>query len=797
MIIVLKKNFVKIDHDLKGNNAFMKRRKTLKLFIFITRLVIFGLIIIMLARPFIELQTTERGNPKVTILVDNSSSMEVYDLSFVNNLVKEIKKKMPVTVRSITSDKLTSNLGEDIISYLEHDSNILLISDLQTTEGISLEDALLHSSLLNATVSTIQLNSNAKDASVWIEGETKATRNQNVSFLVHVNKLNIKEYDIVISVDGKEVYEAKDTKEIIKIIEKFDIGDHTITAKLKGDDDILENNEFHKVISVVPQPNILYVTRTSSQLPDLLEQYYQIEKVTTIPSDLSKYYAVIIEDMNTNQINNIEALSEFTSEGNGVFVVGGTNSFDRGGYKSSMFETLLPVTIGRGEKKQGDSNIVILIDMSGSTQDYWITDASGELVEVKDTKPLDVIKALAVDVIETLNRGNRVGVVAFAIPDPEERASGSFKAVKISDIDLLGNIKNDAVDKISKIQTQGQSLFDVGFGGAYSLLKHESGARNIILISDGGKNVYQTLKDNALNTVLVMADQGIRTYTVGVGRNVDDEYLKQLASAGNGIYFPAGQENKLKILFGTPEEKDQGDEMTLFILNSAHFITRDLELNAKIYGFNQVIPKNLARVIITTDSGEPALTEWRYGLGKVITLTVFSGNAGLGQILTGDNSRLLTRTLNYLIGDPERKEEYLITIQDTRINELVDIHVISKEYPKSDIELVKTKENEYVGRIKPETLGINTLLNKKFAVNYPMEFQHLGMIEGASDIVKTTGGKVFNPEDTEEIIKHITSVSKRTRITKTYITWPILLLIIIIYLFEIGCRKIIENRRKI
>jgi len=761
--------------------------------------MIFGLLIILFAKPFIELQTTEQGSPKVTILIDNSSSMSVYDLSFIEKFTKDVKKDMPVNVRYITSDGLTSDLGDELISYIENNANILMISDLQTTNGISLEDAILHTTLLNSTVSAIKVESETTDAGVWIEGEDKATKNKNVSFTINVNKFNMDDYNIMVSVDGEAIYNARDTKEKITFTRSFDIGEHTITAKLMGEDDIAENNIFYKTITIVPQPKVLYVTRTNSKLPDILGQHYQIIQKSSVPSDLSSYYAIVMEDMNTNQIGNIKEITDFVSEGNGLLVIGGMNSFDRGGYKSSVFETILPVKIGRGEKKQGDSNIVILIDMSGSTQNYWTNDAEGNLVEVKDTNPIDVIKALAIDVIETLNRGNKVGVIAFAIPDPEEKERNSFKAVKIADIEMLGNIKEKAIDKISRIQSQGQSLFDVGFAGSYSLLKHETGSRNVILISDGGKNIYSVIKENALNTVKLMADQGIQTYTVGVGREggVDEEYLKLLATSGNGLYFPVGQENRLKILFGTPEEKEQGDEMSLFVLNPLHFITKDLEPDAVVYGFNQVVPKSLAKVIVTTDSGEPALTEWRYGLGKVIALTVFSGNSGLGQMLNGDNSRLITRSLNFVIGNPERKQEYVIDIQDTYINELININVISQEYPKSDIELTKIKDNEYIGKMKPFEEGISEVLATNVAVNYPKEYQRIGLDKDAERVLGLSGGKLFSQEETEELIKHIKTMSKRTRITKTYVTWPIILLILIIYLFEIGCRKILENRRQI
>lgn len=793
LIIIIKKDWIKLDYDLKQNKSFMKRRNLLKFFIFLTKFAIACLFITLLARPYIEAQTTEQGTPKVTILVDNTTSMNIYDLSFIDSIKDQVGTKLPVTIRAIGNDPLYSDIGDELVSYLEHDGSILLVSDLQTTHGTTIEDALKHSSLLNASISAVRLTTPTKDIGVTINGPEKATRNQDLNFEININKLNIDSYNLLISVDGKPVLNTRDNKDLINFNQKFDVGEHTITAKILGEDDIPENNIFYKTISVVPQPKILYVTRTRSKLPDLLSKYYNIEKQSSIPNDLNPFYAVILEDMNVNQIGNPEPLFNYVSEGNGLFVIGGMSSYDRGGYKSSYFETLLPVKIGRGDKTQGDSNIIILIDMSGSTSNYWTKDASGKLTEVKDSNPLDVIKALAVDVIETLNRGNRVGVIAFAIPDEED----NLKAVKVTDIEPLQSIKDIAVDKISRINVQGQSLFDIGMSGAYEMLKHEGGSRNIIMISDGGKYIHQTIKDNARNIAAKLSREGIKTYTVGVGRNVDDEYLESVAIAGNGIYFPASQSNRLKILFGTPEEKGQGDEMSLFVLNPVHFITKDVEPTARVYGFNQVVPKSLARTIITTDSGEPALTEWRYGIGKVLSLTVFSGSSGLGQLLTGNNSKLLTRSINYLIGDPERKLEYVININDGYSNEVLPINVISNDYPKSDYELTKIKENEYSGKVKIEEEGITEILGNKVGINYPREYQNLGFNKNADNLMQISRGKVFEPEQASEIINHIKENSKRTRISKTYITWQIILAIIIVYLFEIAFRKILESKKSI
>jgi len=294
--------------------------------------------------------------------------------------------------------------------------------------------------------------------------------------------------------------------------------------------------------------------------------------------------------------------------------------------------------------------------------------------------------------------------------------------------------------------------------------------------------------------VKIMVGEGITTYTVGIGRNVDEAWMQHIAEVGGGIYFPASQQNRLKILFGDPEEKKMGDPFDLFILNPYHFITQNLEISAVLRGFNQVIPKSLAKLLVTTDNGEPALTTWRYGLGRVTTLTVFSGQNNLGELMDKQNSLFLSRIVNWDIGDPERKEPYFIQIPDTRINVPSQVIVRSEKYPDSkEINLVKIKDNLYQGSFIKTTSGYHQLLGKQFAVNNPYEYQNIGMSDEMRLVIQNLHGRVFAPDDGEEIIKYIKSVSRRTRVERTVYWWPFVLLALGIYLLEICIRRIREN----
>ena len=89
-IYLLRKNFVKLylgeEHE--------KKRKKLKIFIFISRAVIVLLLLVAFASPYIETTKVVKGDPKVTILVDNSTSIELFDFSFINSFRTELEKEL-------------------------------------------------------------------------------------------------------------------------------------------------------------------------------------------------------------------------------------------------------------------------------------------------------------------------------------------------------------------------------------------------------------------------------------------------------------------------------------------------------------------------------------------------------------------------------------------------------------------------------------------------------------------------------------------------------------------------------
>jgi hypothetical protein len=199
-------------------------------------------------------------------------------------------------------------------------------------------------------------------------------------------------------------------------------------------------------------------------------------------------------------------------------------------------------------------------------------------------------------------------------------------------------------------------------------------------------------------------------------------------------------------------------------------------------------------MLVATDSGEPALTTWRYGLGKVASWNVFTGNS-LGELLNEQNSILLSKTVNWAIGDPERKKAYVVDVPDGRVGNQLKVSVKAEQIPTAEgLEFVKQDENEYEATITPNVTGFDSVLQTKYAVNYPVEYQDLGMNPQLQDVTSSTGGNVFKPGQVQQIVEFVRSVSTRTVTERRVLVWPFILAAISLFLVEVLLRRISQSR---
>lgn len=766
LFFILRHTFV----DIKEDRAVKAQKRRARKMMYFTRGLIIILLCIALASPYVQEEKIIDGDPFIQLLVDNSTSMELFE-DVSSQLAAALERKTNTEVK-IIGTATTSNIGDSVLNNLQPHTSTLLLSDGNANAGASLGDVALFASKLNATVNAIKLNPVNDDAGVIIYGPSKTLENSETSFAVFINRVgNIKSVHLKVMLDGEVLYDQSTTEPAVEFTKQLTKGTHRITATITAKDHFSENNQYYKTIRVVPQPKVLLLTEKQSPLETFLKQLFVVDTVSTLPANVKDYYAIVTNDIPAASIDPAtDVINDFVADGNGLVAFGGENSYDLGDYQNSIFETLLPVLVGTPEKKEGDVLIAILIDISGSQGA-----AFGRF-----TSTADFSKSATLDILRNLKPETRAAIIAF-----------NTQAYLLSEPSPVF-AKQDVENVIARLKWGGGTNIAAGLLKATSVLNSYSGSKNIVILSDGKTQA----KAQAIEASKHAANSGIKIYTVGVGPTTDEEFMIDVAEITNGIYFRATDESRLKILFGPVDEQEsQQGKLELVVLNKNHFITAGFEpKSATIHGFNQVSPKGAGRLLATTTSGEPLLTVWRLGLGRVAAVSTDDGAKWAGSLLGEANSKLLGRTMNWAIGDPERKSQSFIDAKDTTLSEPAEITIRSNKVPDAkDVVFYKIDEDTYSGSVIPEKTGFQEVAGAVFAVNYETEYSNLGESKELKNIVGSTGGRIFAPDQIDAMVTQAKTRARRIVNDRTYYRWPFVLLAAALFILEIFIRRIMRR----
>jgi Mg-chelatase subunit ChlD len=737
----------------RGDGTASTRSRRL---LFASRLVVAVLLVTAAAGPFTVTTRETTGDPRVTLLADRSDSMAVTQ-NVTDRLATNIEQEgVPVTVATV-GDGTQSRVGDGVAANLQENGSVVLVSDGRVTGGRSLGSAADLAASLNASVSTVDLEATEPERVVTVSGPSKTSVGIENTFLVRVDGTELDEgaSQLTVSVDGEEVVsqELSDGGGSVEFSRTFETnGSHRITATVSGPDTFEENDVFRKTVRVVPRPTVLYVSRGSYPFESYLTELYDVERAQAVPEDLDEYYAVVVQDVAADDVGNVDALQRFVIDGNGLVVVGGDNSFENGGYDGSAIASMLPVSFG--EASAGSARIVMAIDISGSAE-------SGMRLQ----------KSIALDALDQLGDENVVGIVAF-----------NFRAYSVAEPQPLSENRGFLEDRIRRLQSGGATTISAGLRGAEEMLAGEQGT--VILLSDGQDDVGE-----AAAVANQLGSRGTRVITIGAGQNVNERTLQRIASQSGGTYFRATETDRLRLFFGGASRRFEGEGLTIVDPNT--FITAGVTLESSPAAANDVSVRRGADFLVATNDGTPAVASWRYGLGRVATVTAYGDDGTLDGLLQRPDSLLMTKTVNYAIGDPERKSEGVADVADTRVGESTTVVYRGESRPQAaDVEFSQVSTGVYEATLTPNRTGFGEVLGASYAVNYPREYDAFGQAGELRSVVQTTGGRQFEPNQAAEIAAFARQESTRIREIEQSWTWLALLLALLAYFAEVVVRRL-------
>jgi len=737
-----------------GSNPGRRARAAL----FATRFAVVACLVVAAAGPATVTTATTPGDPRVMLVEDESASTDVYE-PVADDLAAAIEAEGVAVERVTAGVGNRSRLGAGLIANLRSNGSVLVVSDGQVTGGPSLDRAADLAGSLNATVNRVALSRNRSDARVSLSGPAKASVGVETEFGVRVAGVESVPdgAEVTVSVDGSSVATRSVPDDgAVAVSHNFSsVGPHRVTARLSGEDAFAVNDVARKSVRVVERPEVLYVARGDYPLESSLRELYDVTRVESVPEELGDYYAVVVQDVAAEDLGSAGALQNHVIDGGGLVVAGGENAFENGGYENSRLSSLLPVRVGGSTGRE--SNVALAVDVSGSAE-------SG----------MSVQKALALDVLSQLGDRNRVGLVGF-----------DENAYRVADLAPLGDARADLETKIRRLESGGGTDVSAGLLGAAEALGDEGGT--VVLLSDG-----RDAPEPSLAAAERLAERDVRVVTVGVG-SVNADVLRGIAERTGGSYLPADETNRLRVRFGGPGRQYNGDSAV--VVDEGHFVTRGVEPTASLPGANEVGVKEGADLLVATGYGAPALSTWRFGLGRVAALTAYGADGGLGDLLSRPDSLLVSRTVNWAIGDPRRKETGVVVAPDTRVGEPTTVVYAGERRPEVEgLDFSAVGDSRYEARPAPTERGFREVLDGSYAVNYRAEYAALGVSSELKRAVERTGGRTFAPDEPAAVASAVARQTTHRREVERSWDWAFLVAALVVYVGEVCARRLRRHR---
>jgi len=780
-------------------------RKATKKGLILSRIIVVALLVTALASPYtLDPRVTVDDSPNLVLISDETESMKIFDKQAATNLYESLAARTPTTLVRLTGDKTA--LGDTIMQYSTGDNQLVMITDGNSNSGADLEEALKFARDIGTTVYYVQPELISNDITAQITGDKTVIVNNENEFDIVISQAGSEEisYNYELYIDDElarsasVVQQGREKTIPLQQIKFSQLGKHTmrlVVAPSGGDTDEI-NNVFYKSVYAIPKPKLTAIgLETGSPLTYSLRNLYDVSMASDL-SDIDGKKAVVIDNTHANSFSqdDVAKLKAFLNDGHGIVVVGGDRSYNYGNYLDSPIEEILPV-VSRPTDWTGGRNVVLVLDISFSTAAHG---TQGDIL------------GNAINILENENlRDAYMGVIAFGT-EGLDVSNGLVYLGTVSNLDLLR----------SKITTltpgaSSQTSLNEGLLIAQDWLDDEAGELDIIIISDGG---IEKSYDSSLEIARDISGDGVNLYYIHIASSAPSQfdanqvaYARRLMQEVDGTYFTIQRGERANIVFNELPQQTQENETELGLfplieLNTQHFITSDVEVEGEITGYNDVTPKAGADRIIITSTGKPVITTWRYGLGRVAAVTTDNGERGGNRwgtaLYSGNNSKLISSTVNWAIGNPREETGAVVEAPDTWygtpstvVLTMYDTGIPILRLNGNPVDLSLTGDNVYESSVSPGTIGVHDLSGYPVAVNYALEYRDVGLNESVVTLIEASGGETYT-EDEARANLLTEAQQKSEKLVRDIVSYKMyfLLAALIIFLGEVIVRRIREIR---
>lgn len=384
----------------------------------------------------------------------------------------------------------------------------------------------------------------------------------------------------------------------------------TFSARVRDyRDTLLDNNSDFGLVFTSGKPRALIIESDPKAAKDLAyaleEQDVQVDVrppqgMPDALSDLQNYELIALSNVPATALSmrQMEVARTYVQDlGGGLIMIGGDQSFGLGGYYKTVLEEILPVRSDfEKEKEKPSLAMALVIDKSGSM--------GGAKIEMA--------KEAARGAVELLGPGDKVGVIAF---------EGQAYWVT-SDIQPCTD-KASVLDRIASIEAGGgTSMYPALVEAHDALNKTVAKLKHVILLTDG-----ISAPGDFDGIAQAMASARITVSTVGIGNGADRNLLESIARTGGGRSYLVEDPLTIPQIFAketVAASKSAINEQPFLpqVVRPSQALSEiDFASAPFLMGYVVTRPKATSEVILASESGDPLLAWWRYGLGYCVAFT--------------------------------------------------------------------------------------------------------------------------------------------------------------------------------
>jgi len=529
-----------------------------------------------------------------------------------------------------------------------------------------------------------------------------------------------------------------------------------------NDDTIIDNNKAEGLVFVGGKPRALLIESDPKVVRDLVSALREQDIETEVRppegvprslDELENFEVVILSNVPATSLTmrQMDLIRSYVRDlGGGLIMLGGEQSFGLGGYYKTPVEEILPVRSDfEKEKEKPSLAICLVIDRSGSM--------GGEKMEMA--------KDAAKSAVELLTPRDFVSVIAFDhesyIVCPMQSASSA-------------NVINST---ISTIEAGGGTSMYKPMVDAYDQLSRASAKlKHTIVLTDGWSEPgdFEGITRQLVNAQITVS-------TVGVG-DADNNLLQSLAEIGQGRFYTCDDPQAIPQIFAketmTASKSAIHEQpfVPVTVTPTDVFSGVAMESAPPLLGFVVTRPKPTSQFILATETGEPLLIWWRYGLGMSVAFTSDAKARWAAEWLTWPDfatfwAQVIRNTMRksdqrgVMVELAKRENRVHVTLDavddaDQYVNRASGtVTLIRPNLAKEEILLSPTAPGRYEAELSTDTRGGYHFQTTLSSGDKVVATQSRGMMVGYPDelrlkptnndflerVAKSTGG-TFNPK---------------------------------------------------